>query len=388
MKNQNLKTKENNMKGITLVALVISIIVLLILATVSINLIINNGILDKAKTAVDKYSEGEIEEQIKLAHQEYQMHKFTDETPQTETEFLHSKLDSIYGAENTDITGTDPLIIKITNGGKMYACRLSSNGNTEQLIWIQDRTVVTNTKTGQILEVGDTVYYDSGVTSYEGTGDNQGKWGVLGAEDGKILIISKVNIGSRVSLNSKQDWLTEGTIKLNNACSSFKNSAYADSVRSVKIEDINRITGYIPATPVTYTYTMVDGNVKRNDQKNPSSQTSFEDINGTILTETNSIEVTANNYTYSLTQYFVTGSKIYNFIKGNGYYWLDSPSVDATTDNARWRYRFIYGDNVDWYSIWNSNGITGNNSTGVRAVVSIKSDIRLSGNSTDGWTIN
>ena len=54
-------------KGITLVALVITIIVLLILATVSINLIINNGILDKAKLAVDKYSEGEELEQIKLA---------------------------------------------------------------------------------------------------------------------------------------------------------------------------------------------------------------------------------------------------------------------------------------------------------------------------------
>lgn len=46
--------------------LVISIIVLLILATVSINLIINNGILDKAKLAVDKYSEGEELEQIQL----------------------------------------------------------------------------------------------------------------------------------------------------------------------------------------------------------------------------------------------------------------------------------------------------------------------------------
>lgn len=54
-------------KGITLVALVITIIVLLILATVSINLIINNGILDKAKLAVAKYSEGEELEQIKLA---------------------------------------------------------------------------------------------------------------------------------------------------------------------------------------------------------------------------------------------------------------------------------------------------------------------------------
>ena len=72
---QNRYIKED--KGITLVALIISIIVLLILATVSISLVINNGILDKAKSAVDKYSDGENEEQIKLAYQEYQMAKYT-----------------------------------------------------------------------------------------------------------------------------------------------------------------------------------------------------------------------------------------------------------------------------------------------------------------------
>ena len=54
-------------KGITLVALIITIIVLLILATVSISLVINNGILDKAQHGVDKYSEEEELEQIKLA---------------------------------------------------------------------------------------------------------------------------------------------------------------------------------------------------------------------------------------------------------------------------------------------------------------------------------
>ena len=60
---KNLK----NTKGITLVALIITIIVLLILATDSINLVINEGILNKAKTAVDKYSEGEELEKIKFA---------------------------------------------------------------------------------------------------------------------------------------------------------------------------------------------------------------------------------------------------------------------------------------------------------------------------------
>ena len=58
--------KKNN-KGITLVALIITIIVLLILATVSISLVINNGVLDKAQHGVDKYSEEEELEQIKLA---------------------------------------------------------------------------------------------------------------------------------------------------------------------------------------------------------------------------------------------------------------------------------------------------------------------------------
>ena len=54
-------------KGITLVALIITIIILLILATVSISLVINNNVLDHAQHGVDKYSEEEELEQIKLA---------------------------------------------------------------------------------------------------------------------------------------------------------------------------------------------------------------------------------------------------------------------------------------------------------------------------------
>lgn len=47
--------KEN---GITLVALVISIIILLILATISVQVLTgDNGLLTKSKYAVDKYSD-------------------------------------------------------------------------------------------------------------------------------------------------------------------------------------------------------------------------------------------------------------------------------------------------------------------------------------------
>ena len=56
-----LYEEENNMKknkGITLVALVVTIVVLLILAGVSINLVLgNNGVISKAKEAETKSAE-------------------------------------------------------------------------------------------------------------------------------------------------------------------------------------------------------------------------------------------------------------------------------------------------------------------------------------------
>lgn len=43
-------------KGITLVALVITIIVLLILAGVTLSIVFNDGLITKSQNAVDKYS--------------------------------------------------------------------------------------------------------------------------------------------------------------------------------------------------------------------------------------------------------------------------------------------------------------------------------------------
>lgn len=60
-------------KGITLVALVITIIVLLILAGVTISIAVNSGIMDKSQTAVNKYTDQEVNEAEKLNHLENQM---------------------------------------------------------------------------------------------------------------------------------------------------------------------------------------------------------------------------------------------------------------------------------------------------------------------------
>ena len=51
------KTKNSRQKGITLIALVVTITVLIILATVSINTVLgDNGIISRAQKARDSYS--------------------------------------------------------------------------------------------------------------------------------------------------------------------------------------------------------------------------------------------------------------------------------------------------------------------------------------------
>lgn len=53
-------------KGITLVALVITIIVLLILAMVSITIFLDSGIVPRANNAVTKYNEAQNNEMLQL----------------------------------------------------------------------------------------------------------------------------------------------------------------------------------------------------------------------------------------------------------------------------------------------------------------------------------
>ena len=63
-------------KGITLVALIITIIVLLILAMVSISLVMNGGIIARANNAVNNYAYAEQNEQLQLNYAENTMQKY------------------------------------------------------------------------------------------------------------------------------------------------------------------------------------------------------------------------------------------------------------------------------------------------------------------------
>jgi len=57
-------------RGITLVALVITIVILIILAAVSINVIIEGGLIQRAQRASEDYRKAELKEQIELVRLE------------------------------------------------------------------------------------------------------------------------------------------------------------------------------------------------------------------------------------------------------------------------------------------------------------------------------
>ena len=112
IKEKNLnKIKHNNMQGITLIALVVTIIVLIILAGVSINLVLgDNGIITKAKYAKEQQEMAQIKEKLEMAIIEIESEEITsgrETTIDTLLEKLPIKLPGItVSKEGNTLKGT------------------------------------------------------------------------------------------------------------------------------------------------------------------------------------------------------------------------------------------------------------------------------------------
>ena len=126
-------------KGITLIALVITIIVLLILAGVSINLVVGEGgILGKAQNAVSASRAGTAKEEIGLAwsacETEYMEEWVTNQGIDKSTFFTKEKLNANLGGKGTVTTVTynetedSTLKYASTDGNLVYDMKISSTG--------------------------------------------------------------------------------------------------------------------------------------------------------------------------------------------------------------------------------------------------------------------
>ena len=127
------KLKIKQEKGITLIALVVTIVVLLILAGVSISLVLNNnGVISKAKDAKNSTEKGQAQDEVNLAINYLQIEDATSTlTREDKRKILEDELRKISADSSVSISGSG---YKITH--KKYDffvdedLKISSSGKT------------------------------------------------------------------------------------------------------------------------------------------------------------------------------------------------------------------------------------------------------------------
>lgn len=261
-------------KGITLIALVITIIVLLILAGVSIaTLTGENGILTRANDAKNQTEEAEEIEKIKLAVPEAKM-----EETGLNTDTLKKAINN-YISQNSIIEDELDGWYVLTNGN---GYSITKDGEVIKTDWIKNEEGKIQNIVGNItLEIGDYVNYNPTIdengntisknyiapigTYVEDTSGQDGKmekgtgyvetqeftletntkWRVLGLENGKIKLISADTSNKKLALRGQTGYQW-GIDIINEISEIYGYGAGADYARGLTVEDINKITGYNP----------------------------------------------------------------------------------------------------------------------------------------------
>ena len=131
-------------KGITLIALVITIIVLIILAGVSINLVLGeNGIVSKAKKAKENTELAKVEEETRLNELAKQIEEETSggttNPPAEKSEIEKSRDAGTYMKEKTTLKDSDGNLIKVPEGFKIAG---DSGKNVTEGIVIEDNDII------------------------------------------------------------------------------------------------------------------------------------------------------------------------------------------------------------------------------------------------------
>ena len=476
-----LKYKLKKNKGITLIALVVTIIVLLILAGISISMLTGqNGILNRAQEAKEKTQVANEKEAIGLAT----MDALTEGKGTITKEILTKKIKSYLGKNDVELTGNGPWQYVGSDG----AYTIGASGKVSQgWVYVYDDTQevkdapvgVTNGKI--TLNIGDYINYNPGTeasyTSEVGITQNQSyttngpdwsgkiqdwpgykasdyqaalddpensdkknygngaerktylasqansvKWQVIGGDEekGELLIFANNNVGDNLQLKGITGYL-HGIDELNNACNVYGQGKGSTGGRSLTFDDTNKLLGmdntrmnrkltfkwaedsldnkgpYV-VSPVKEGYLYFSHLIKDTktgifnyyDETTKKWVTNTKDLSN-IQNDEKITTFTGDYSEYSSLESKYTKTKGYNILfRANGsnvtsgtQYWLGSSYRDVFDNNA-----FIYYAGCGLYyvkspsvvcgsNMYDSFGLVGTLSYGVRPVVSLEANIEL-----------
>ena len=361
-------------KGITLIALVVTIVVLLILAGVSINMVLGqNGIVTKAKDARDKTEQAKQNDLASM-----------DQFVKDMDDILNDN-----GTSGGDDTPTETkTLVEAFNAGELKIGDYVEYKPTAR----QTYTSATN---------------ENGWADQTYTVDTTTTWRVLGLSDdgSQVLLTSGSPIKKNMDTSSTNDWdkdpylYMKGAYAYENCKTMLKNicaiySTDLGTARSMTIEDVNKACGVVVDYDENKVYLATDTRKTNIDQAGElgktytytaSDYTPESYIDGK-KNATAGETVTATGYNYDITS--MTGTKIGNTTLGSllfdkttsdgNYakaYWLASPGVSVGSSRAHFGPGGVVGNAGAGIGNFYSDGHWFAYGYAVRPVVSLKSDV-------------
>ena len=377
-----MKNTFKSSKGITLVALVITIIIILILAGISISALTNTGIFQKAKDAKQKSDDAALDQNTKLDEYENEIDKYIPEQ------------------------GGEKLVDKV-NGGTIkvgdYISYTPDGASTENIL--QELATYSGSKSGNTtLTLTPEIDKEKGL-----------KWRVLDVKDGKVRLISDRPTTSKITLSGAKGY-NNAVYLLDKTCKTlYNNSKLASNVQNLKIEDIQDHLAY---DYTQYTNSNVDTGKYGGTKEYTSSSNRYypnifakektgwiEGIQGTELnlseqtTPINETKTTANKkikvtQTYwkkimSANDFDGENKEMYYklFINnGSNYptYWMSSRCVDAASVTAAFYVRVVFSGYVGAHYLYSSHIGEDSGAFAFRPCITLNSNVQVtSGNGSE-----
>ena len=362
--------RERRERGITLIALAVTIVVMLILAGVTIDITLGDkGIINKAKEAAEKMNSA-------VEQDEAELNELLNELNEVMNSEWDSNIEIPGGNNETGGGGED-------SGGES-AGDLFDDGT------IQPGDYVAYTPTG--LES----YVVNG--NYSGTGMNQTvtkeelNWRVLDkTQEGKLRLISATPTETTVKLQGANGY-NNAVYILDELCNTLYKGENA-TAKSLKIEDIQNkmnlsVWNYNNAAsygstfnpsykqyPLIFAQEMGQTVNGRSGSLDLSEQTSAMTGKGTASSWT--VRYTYWNNSMGASNYV---SPVYHELfhtAATGTYWLSSRCVNARSDDAGFSVRYVTSSRVDAFHLFYSYGSEYSGTYRVRPVVYLESNVKI-----------
>ena len=322
-------------KGITLIALVITIIVLLILAGISITSITGkNGLLTQAENAKENTRGEEIQEYINLTISENEIANNTGENSKSR----YKVIQELYKKEKL----TDEEVEQLNKSDHITIGNLDVDfSGLEDIVTLGD---VYNEDM-----IGQKITYSS---------NNVSDWIIFGKDSNEnILITSATPLASDITVeDTPLGWLTYED-NLNEKCSIYGGVIQKKTVtaRSITLEDINNITNYKPPEKETITFGKED-NIENNKVKMyfPSLNASSNGYWQNPEVETATFYCNTNRYAYDNSELKPNISKILLGETDNKFSYLVGDKSILIDEVADFSVSVVYGGAIQshWYAYY------------------------------------